>query len=173
MRRDLIDMALDVQVRPFTADDVRKLRENTQSVRTGLALAAEFKQHEAPIMYEVVNDLFVKYPEKIERHKMCNVKARRDMKLVCLYCMYSIILNDSSYADKKLLWWLRTIFKAFEFGDDLISDAYHMVQRGTSKYLPSREAEAMNRMLDHAIYAFVFDPTDPSTHQDPLEAATA
>lgn len=154
MRKDLTTLAIELERRALTDDDIRALRSHAQRRAAVTALAGELKAHEHRIVSGAVRDLYAKYPEKLTAYVGCDEKTRRDMKLVLRYCLYSIVLDDPDYAKDKMFYWFRTILNAFSFGKEFIEDAYRFAQKHAKERLSPEAAQRLNAEIDEAIAVF-------------------
>lgn len=168
MKKDFINLGVELQSRPFSAADVEALKAHQQAVKAALPLAQSLKVNETRVMYQVSDKLFAKYPDILQRHKMCDVKARRDMKLTTIYLMYGLLLNDVDYVNQRMGWWFRTILNAFGFGRELVADAYTYCKEFYAPHLSTDQQRLMGRMYDHIVWVYMFLYNDPKTHQDPV-----
>lgn len=154
MRRDFIQLSLALQRRAITDDELATLRSHARRVQDTPALALALKQHETPVINATVKKLYQKYPQWLQRYELCDLKTMRDMRSVLGYCLYSVVLDDPDYAKDKMLYWFRTIINAFEFGQEFIDDAYHMLQAETVAALGAEVSAPLATMLDEAIDVF-------------------
>lgn len=168
MKKEMIQLGLELQSRPFAAADVEALKAHHRAVKMAMPLANALKVNETRVMYQVSDKLFTQYPEILQRHKMCDVKARRDMKLTTIYLMYGLLLNDSEYVNQRFGWWFRTILNAFGFGRELVADAYTYCKEFYTPHLNADQARLMSRMYDHIIWVYMFLYSDPKTHINPV-----
>lgn len=154
MRKDLLDMGVQLDRRPLADADLAVLRRRAERMGRAAATASALKKHEAVIVDHAVRDLYAKYPAKLKQFPLCDEKTRRDMKLVLRYCLYSVLLDDPEYAKDRMFYWFRTILNAFAFGKEFIEDAYRIAQGHIRTHLAAEDSDAMNAMVDEAIAVF-------------------
>lgn len=168
MKKEFLQLGVELQSRPFSAADVEALKAHQKAVKSALPLAHALKANETRVMYQVSDRLFAKYPDILQRHKMCEVKARRDMKLTTIYLMYGLLLDDVEYTNQRFAWWFRTILNAFGFGRELVADAYAYCKEFYALHLGADQQRLMGRMYDHIIWVYMFLYNDSKTHQNPV-----
>jgi hypothetical protein len=154
MRKDLIKIATELYSRPISDADVQTLRDHARRVAVGGSLAVQAREKEHTIIYASVGELYKKYPERRHAYVDCEEKTLRDMKLVMRYSVYAAVLDDLDYGPDRMFAWFRTIINAYEFGRELMEQAYRIVQRRAIGALGPEEAQALNRQLDKAIDVF-------------------
>jgi len=154
MRHDLQDIATALHTRPITDEELTALRSHATAVGSSASTAEQLKEKEFTVVHAAMAELYRKWPEKKTAFQGCEEKTLRDMKLVLRYCLYSAVLDDSSYAKDRMLYWFRTILNAFEFGKDFIEDAYRFAQKRVNQQLSAAEAKSISFMIEESISVF-------------------
>lgn len=163
MRTAFQPMLQEARRRHLRPEEVRSLRASAAAMRSGTDVARLSKRHAQEIALAVQEKLFVKYPQKLQIHELCREKATRDMVLTMRYAAYDVALDDPDYSADRMFTWFRTILNAFEFGHDLVGDAYLWVQEEARRRMPPEEAERLCRQVELARQIFISPDQPPPT----------
>lgn len=142
MNNQLETMLTEAEGRYLSSAEEAKLTVYMDSLPRRMAAMRAVEAAESKIIAKTLADLLGAHPEYKERYKMFGKKARRDIVLVLRYCALAMVRDDESVLAERLLYWLQTIFTAFNFGPAL-DTAYRALARHAEEELAAEHVELL------------------------------
>lgn len=135
MNTSIEKLFLEAEGRYFTNSDIEKFTTYTQSIPQRLGAMKAIERVEGSILEGVIQEVWQRHPEFEKKHQYSREKCIRDVGYVLRYCALSMIRNDPSYLEEKLLFWLRTILHSFDFTQQFIDTTYSELLKQTERHL--------------------------------------
>lgn len=111
-------MLQQAEGRVFSDDELRILGNIFPSLQPRCHAAREFNGLLPETITQVVEEVNRCYPME-DYNEVAVQKTERDMSYTLAYAEHAMVLNDPSWFDDKLLIWLKTMLRAFDFPDYL------------------------------------------------------
>jgi len=150
MNRAIHDIMKSAEGRYLTADEGKKVIENARHYEHLLAIARTVEQREGEIIKQCIERVFQKFPKFHAERPNAYEKAERDITMVLRYSALAMVNRDPELLREKVLYWLRTILKALEFGE-VTKYTYETLQDCVAKALPPADAEELNKYVKIAV----------------------
>jgi len=142
MNQEIETIMRGAEGRYLTNDEGRKVLDVARGYEKRLLALRTLEQKEAEIVRTTIERVFQKYPKFHQERPMAYEKAERDVSLVVRYCGLAMVNHDPEFLREKLLYWMRTIMTAMEFGP-VLKYTYEQLQENVARALPPAEAEEM------------------------------
>ena len=150
MSRTIHEIMKKAEGRYLTSEESKKVMDAGREYERLLAISRLVEQHESEIVRQTVERVFQKFPKFHADRPQSHEKAVRDISLVLRYALLAMVNSDPEMLREKLLYWLRTILKAMEFGD-VTKYTYETLQESVTKALPQPDAEEVNKYVRIAV----------------------
>lgn len=111
-------MLQQAEGRLFSDDELRVLGNIFPSLQPRCHAGREYGALLPEVVARVVDEINGCYPME-DYNEVAVQKTDRDMSYTLAYAEHAMILNDPNWFDNKLLIWLKTMLRAFEFPDYL------------------------------------------------------
>ena len=124
MNRELTKLVAEFDQREITDEDAGRMLDYASSVKARLKAAAEVDSQKRSAIKAIIGRLKTKYPNFEGYHHAAWGKSARDMGLTTNVLMQSMVLDETLYAEEKVIIWLRTILASFNMTPEHVRDAY-------------------------------------------------
>lgn len=142
MNSQLETMLTEAEGRYLSTGEEAKLTVYMDSLPRRMAAMRAVEAAEGELISRTLNDLYGAHPDYKDRYQSFSKKAERDITLVLRYCTLAMVRDDETMLAERLLYWLNTIFTAFNFGAAL-DTAYRALARHTEAVLPAEHVELL------------------------------
>ncbi|MGL4553365.1 MAG: hypothetical protein ACRC33_19535 [Gemmataceae bacterium] len=122
--------------RYFTNGEMKEILAYTNTLPARFKAAGAVEKHEADAVRYCIDEMRARYPGLEKYHAKGWDRSYRDVQLVVRYIVQSMILDDSSVMEDKLLLWLRTMLAGVDLTPQFISDTYELLTEGFRRKLP-------------------------------------
>lgn len=150
MSRTIHEIMKKAEGRYLTAEEAKKVTDAGREYERLLAISRAVEQHESDIVRTTVERVFQKFPKFHADRPNAFEKAERDITMVLRYAALAMVNSDPELLREKVLYWLRTILKAMEFGD-VTKYTYETLQESVTRALPKGDAEEVNKYVRIAV----------------------
>ncbi|MEQ8821786.1 MAG: hypothetical protein RLY93_16230 [Sumerlaeia bacterium] len=136
--------------RYLTEQEVYRIASEDEFMKPRLQAAKAAQEKEQVIVQAAIKATFKKFDFSV--HDYYEGKCYRDVAMVYRYCVFSMLCNDTSLLENKLLYWMRTIIQAFEFPgrNDSIRLTYAGMRREAWNHLSQEHARLLDPYLELA-----------------------
>lgn len=151
MREDFKDICEGLATRPVNEKDLALLREHAAATRKACRVSKAWRRNESRIVRETLDEVYERNRNSMDRFANARAKTVRDASLIMRHCILTLLVNDTRYYKETLLYWFRTIVRAFEFNaSGLITDMYTTINTHTRRHMPAAEAGLLVPRVDEA-----------------------
>jgi len=150
MNRAIHEIMKSAEGRYLTVDEGKRVLEAARDYERLLAISRTVEQREGEIVRQTIERVFQRFPKFHADRPQAYEKAERDITLVLRYSALAMLNRDPELLREKVLYWLRTILKALEFGD-VTKYTYEVLQEQVAKALPPADAEEVNKYVKIAV----------------------
>ncbi len=106
----------EAEGRHFTDDELRNLTRSFPSLQPRVEAAKALRRAAPEVIDKVVRELCECYPLG-EYDEVAIRKTSRDCHYTIAYAGHAMLMDDPQWFDDKLLIWMKTMMRAFEFPD--------------------------------------------------------
>lgn len=151
MKLALCELIEELDSRALSPRDEKLMLDYADSMEARLKCMAEVQEHSKAAATTAAKIARKKYPDAETKHGLCWAKAVRDMELVVCECANGVLVDDIDFVDERILIWLHTILKSFDFEQNLIPDCFRFLKDEFEKLLSEQSFAYMAPMLDRTI----------------------
>ncbi len=142
MNTEIKEMFSDAEGRYLEADESQKLKQFAQSLQSRLETMEAVKAAEKAIVSETLDAVWETHPEIESRYTKARENCTRDVTLVLRYCAMAMVREDMTFLRDKMLYWLRTILQAFQFGP-ILDTTYRVLPRRVEAHLTPGQVQLL------------------------------
>lgn len=142
MNTQLQSIFSDAEGRYLQNEEIRALAAYTSTLKERVETMQLLEKKEAAIVKETLDIVFEKHPDLTSRYFRTRENCTRDVTLVLRFCAMAMVRDDVDYLKEKLLYWLRTILQAFEFGA-ILDSTYRTLAIRVEAHLSASQARLM------------------------------
>ncbi|QDV04613.1 Phycobilisome protein [Planctomycetes bacterium Poly30] len=162
MNSPILKLVYESENRYLTTEECRSISSYAASIPSRLAIASEVEKVETAAVRDFMDRVQKKYPRVDKFHEQAREKGERDGALTVRVITQSMVLNDMSYLDERLLFWFRTIQSSFGFTPTFIRDSYTFLKQSFLERLSMDAAKALTPYFDRVIEV-LSDFPEPAT----------
>jgi hypothetical protein len=148
--------------RYLTNAEMKEILAFTNSLPQRFKVAGLVEKHEAEAVRYCIDQMRPRYPSYEKYHAKGWDRGYRDVQLVVRYVVQSMVLDDMTVMEDKLLFWLRTMLSGVDLTPGFIADAYELLIEGFRQKLPADAFELVEPFLARA-REILSDIPEPAT----------
>ncbi len=136
----------------LSEEKLRSLEKIDHLMAARVQAARKAEQAEPAILKNVIETVTRKY-DFASNAVNYKEKCYRDVGLVYRYCVFSMLCDDMTILENKLLFWLRTILQSQNFaqGNDSIRATYELLLKESQKQLSPEVFRYLDPFLARAV----------------------
>ena len=157
MNSQIKAMFSDAEGRYLEDQEIGQLTDYMASLEARLAAMRAVEQAEAKIVEETLDVVWETHPDFASKYYEARKNCTRDVSLALRYCALAMVRDDIDMLREKLLYWLRTILNAFEFGQAL-DTTYRALARRVEANLDPQSVRLLAPYLRETHQILTSDP---------------
>lgn len=152
----------DSDSRYLTNGEMKDILAYTNSLPQRFKVAGLVEKHELEAVRHSIEKMKPRYPGYEKFHAKGWDRGARDLQLVTRYVVQSMVLDDATVMEDKLLYWMRTMLSGVDLTPQFIADAYELLMEGFRDKLPQDAFEMVEPFLARA-REILSDIPEPAT----------
>lgn len=147
MNTVITELVLEAEGRYLRSDELKTLQTYVEALPRRITLYRSLQSQEDAVVKRVIAQYRPLRPDLVRRHGQAAwQKCERDLRSLWRYCCMAMVLEDESYLQNKLLYWMETILKAHRMKSEC-KPAYQILMDTLPVVLSEPEAEAIRPYL--------------------------